>query len=107
MKRWTLLLSLVAVLASPISHASFIVYGSGLDSCGSWVEHRKTTSDWYQAGQWINGYLTAAVDQTTLEVKEVDADAILIWVDNYCQANPLDNVLQAARTLLRAMLVES
>jgi hypothetical protein len=53
--------------------------------------------------QWVAGDLSGA----NMEVAEPEAvlgtdfDGLMAWIDNYCQANPINNVAQAAGALLQ------
>jgi hypothetical protein len=86
------------------------VLGIGNKSCGSWSQARHSIgmmSDMYEG--WVAGFLSGAnsvlatsedhID--TLEQAEIDTDAqgLWAWVDNYCQAHPLNSVAQAADAL--------
>ena len=78
------------------------VLGSGNNSCGMWVEHRE--ADGYGEliqSSWVNGYLTGRQDGSfgLTDQQTSDAAARSVWLDNYCQANPLDDLLAAARGL--------
>jgi len=84
------------------SYAEYTEYGSGLDSCGSWVKWRKTKSGWHQDGQWVNGFVSAA-GYFGKELKEVDSDAMLVFMDNYCQQNPLNEIGDGAKALVREL----
>ncbi len=101
MKRLVLPLALIAALSFLSSNvaATFTVYGAGTDSCGTWIEDRETESRWHQAAQWVQGYLSGTADNLNINPKETDSDSVLIWLDNYCQANPQHSVLEAARGL--------
>ena len=75
----------------------------GTVSCGRWLEEREAASptDYFINSQWVNGYLTGLQEYgaglTEQQVSDVAARSV--WLDNYCQANPLDNLLAAARGL--------
>jgi hypothetical protein len=49
---------------------------------------------------WVVAFISGvgATDKYTL--KETDSDAMLVFVDNYCQANPLEDIAAAAETLV-------
>ena len=61
--------------------------------------------------QWVAGYLSGAnveaganVDATEPEALiGTDFDGLMAWIDNYCQANPLDKVVEAAQALLQTL----
>ncbi len=79
----------------------FTIYGAGAsDSCGTWVSDRKTEHRWHQAGQWALGYISGAGDQSPREFRKTDTEAIHIWLDNYCQNDPLARFIDATRELL-------
>jgi hypothetical protein len=52
---------------------------------------------------WVVGYLTAYNEWVAPDGNisaGTDNDGIAAWMDNYCQAHPLDNVARAARALV-------
>jgi len=68
----------------------------GAISCGDWVKDRKKggwvlNDDTY----WIAGYITA-YNLLTPDVHNImgntDMDSIYLWMDKYCQENPLSNL---------------
>jgi len=67
----------------------------GAASCGNWVKFRKEGS-WeaiiYKA--WIAGYISAFNTQTS-DVYSIlgstDLESALLWMDKYCQENPLND----------------
>ena len=83
-------------------------------SCGTWVSSRedaKNTTDIMKAvieGDkefWILGYMTAlavATDAITHKdlLKNVDANSIYLWLDNYCKANPLKYISEGGLALM-------
>jgi len=48
--------------------------------------------------QWVLGFLTGVgmFGRTFDPLKKVDAQGVVAWMDNYCQANPLDSIATAA-----------
>ena len=78
------------------------IYGAGADSCGTWLAERKTSA-WFQDGEWILGFLTAANRFANVPPRHTDSAAITVWVDNYCQANPLEDLVEAATALLTTL----
>jgi hypothetical protein len=75
-----------------------LFFGEGVTSCGSWTQARQTRS--LQQGrlvQWVAGYLSGANmdDDTKPEaLLGTDFNGLMAWIDNYCQAHPLNNVFQ-------------
>lgn len=97
----TILVVTSLAFAGP-SYAEYTEYGSGVNSCGSWVKWRKTESGWHQDGQWVNGFISAA-GYFGKELKKVDSDAMLVFMDNYCQQNPLNKIGDGAKALVREL----
>jgi hypothetical protein len=64
-------------------------------SCGAWTTARKG-SPWYYDGQWILGYVSAVNVYAPKPARQTNSDAILGWIDNYCQVNPLKQISDAA-----------
>ena len=80
------------------SYADYTEYGSGVNSCGSWIKWRNTKTGWHQDGQWVSGFIAAA-GYFGKELKKVDSDAMLLFMDNYCQQNPLNDISDGAKAL--------
>ena len=97
----TVALLLVSLGLTGVSHA-YTEYGSGINSCGSWVKWRKTKSGWHQDGQWVSGFISAA-GYYGMELKTVDSDAVLVFMDNYCQKNPLNAISGGAKALAKEL----
>jgi hypothetical protein len=77
------------------------VLGSGTSSCGTWLADRSDPFD----SNWVNGYLTGYQDGGAVSLTErqtSDVAARSGWIDNYCQANPLNDLTDAIKYLPRA-----
>ena len=93
-------LSLIVLVLSFTFAAPVMAYDAELKysvqaliSCGAWVKERKEdswTKEVYTA--WITGYITAYNRQTP-DVYSIlgsaDLESVLLWMDKYCQENPL------------------
>ena len=53
----------------------------------------------YVLGSWVLGWVSAA-GYYGAHLRHTDADAISAWVDNYCRANPLNQIKDAADSLV-------
>lgn len=80
----------------------------GLHQCGKWVnakEQSKTYSASYeQQKSWLGGFmsgLVVAYDKDLL--KDANSASIVLWVDNYCSANPLDSLPDAGLELFEVL----
>jgi hypothetical protein len=92
------LLSVAGSIApAKAANSRAIIMGIGVsDSCGTWAQNRKS-NQWPAEGVWIMGFVSGAsdvLDQPLLQ--DLDPGAVFDWVDNYCRANPLVQLGQAA-----------
>lgn len=78
------------------------IYGAGAGSCGSWVQER-IDGDWCDTGQWLLGYISAAGRFSPHDLKHVDSNAFAVFMDNYCEARPLDDFASGAEILVDAL----
>jgi hypothetical protein len=94
------ILAVAALISSAeaVQPGNYNLLGTGTISCGSWTALRRER----QASlpeQWILGFLSGVgyegLDRGDNPLNGVDADAVWAWMDNYCQANPLDGVAKA------------
>lgn len=80
-------------------------YGEGGASCGSYVESKQDQTERYFYFAWVNGFLTGVNRYQKSEVKIFnglydvkrgrDDEALMLWLDNYCNKNPLDSFFRA------------
>ena len=105
MNKCYLLALIISFAAISDSHA-YTSYGSGNHSCGSWVKWRKTESGWHQEGQWVNGFVSSYGNYGDYKLKKVDGDAILLFMDSYCQSNPLDKISDGAISLIENLKLD-
>jgi hypothetical protein len=72
-------------------------------SCRDWVEHHSTGTPDIEAiiqNNWVAGYLSGiAVGLSTDILDHPSGESIIIWLNNYCKNNPLDNMSTAASHL--------
>ena len=77
-----------------------LMFGQGVGtSCGSWTQARQTrTATAGLSAQWIAGYLSGLNNEPTSAdfLRGTDFDGIMAWIDNFCQANPLEKIGTAA-----------
>lgn len=119
--RWicVLLFSVLMFLGSSAAraHGPLVdVLGAGSDSCGKYVtayrDYRANGSGneatflawrsaalFYQYQSWIQGYITAAAAFHRGHIQAIDGDALVVWVNEYCQKHPLQNIVDAANRL--------
>ena len=94
-------------LASTTAVAQTMI-GPLQNSCETWTEVRRTRQT--QTSQalefWVTGFLSGAnvFDDTDINfLKGMDSNAIYAWIDNYCKANPLERLPDAAYALTREL----
>ena len=112
------LIALVAasVMFSGHAEAKRFLSGLGVSSCGTWTKIRPYHDDSGQAvvsfyarmteatEQWVLGFLSGANVFTDYDIlKETDWNAVMSWMDDYCKANPLAEVHEAATELRKAL----
>ena len=81
--------------------------GPGARSCGAYAQSRATDGPQAPLADtsffWLQGYLTAYnryVEPDGNITVGTDAAGLQGWLDNYCQAHPLDDIDTAARALI-------
>jgi hypothetical protein len=95
------------VVSSADARDSFTIIGAGVESCGTWTAetHRSVGS---LNHSWLLGYVTAfnrywlSIDKNVAQ--GTNAEGLIAWMDNYCQAHPLDNISKAADNLIDELL---
>ena len=83
--------------------ATFKVYGSGNNSCGTVVtDTDQAHRDIYIL--WVLGFVSGAGFQNDGRLlSNTDAPAITAWISLYCQDHPLENLARAAMELVSAL----
>jgi hypothetical protein len=83
---------------------AYTAYGLGNKSCGEWVAEKEKDSMSYLGMQaWVAGFISGVGFSAKFELKETDYNAIALFVTNYCKANPLDQVIDAAEALVKGL----
>jgi hypothetical protein len=97
--------AIVGLLISSIAAGATIILGPGAASCGTWIGDRQRNEARSQLNQaWVQGFVTARnVYKPQAEEnmpKPMDSRAMVAWIDNYCDANPLKDISDAAKALV-------
>jgi hypothetical protein len=97
------------LLSVPAKAQTYRLIGSGNSSCGQWSADRRDGRSSLGANmeqQWVLGFLSGigamAGDKRENPLNGVDAAAVWAWIDNYCQAHPLEYISGAATAFYRA-----
>lgn len=91
------------ILSAP-AHAATLM-GSGITvSCGGWVEARRNNVPIKPVlEEWGLGYLSGiAIWTPHYPLDNLDPPAVFVWLDNYCQQNPLEPFKSALDAFVRA-----
>jgi hypothetical protein len=92
----------VALMTNAEAMADMIkMLGVGSVSCGTWTIGRRDRTA-FGLEQWMLGFLSGAAtwSPTLNPLNEVDADAVWVWVDNYCRVHPLDRITEAGKAFV-------
>ena len=93
---------LICIALAVISVSAFAngpILGAGATTCGKWVEGRKAGTYHLQLN-WVLGFISSYnhyVDAYLGKGKNgvfgtADHNSVAVWMDNYCQKNPLESV---------------
>ena len=99
----SLVLGLVLVFCVGVARADgYLVYGAGQASCGTYVSEPDGSAPKLVDLSWALGYISAIDLWEVTENRKfakVDNNAVGVWLDNYCQAHPLDSFHDAVEHL--------
>lgn len=86
---------------APKDWGHIATYGAGNVSCGQWTvdAHEGAAAHWGELA-WVEGFVTGSVLALPLKMKDTDEGGMAGAVDNYCLANPLKRLTDAARDLV-------
>ena len=97
--------SIVGLLLFSMTADATMILGSGAASCVTWNGDRQRNESRSQLNQaWVLGFVTAynqykPSPQDPMS-KPADSKSLMVWVDNYCDANPLKDIFDAAKALI-------
>ncbi len=79
-------------------------YGAGTSSCQTWAANRKASSnDWYPAGNWVLGWVSAANLYAQVPPRKTDARSIAALVDEYCSTYQQKDISDAAQAIVAGL----
>ena len=82
------------------------ILSHGLTSCVAWTQaHSTNAPERLNMEDWVAGYLSnfnSLTDDPDVPdfLKDEDWDGLIVWIDSYCAAHPLDKLETAARSLV-------
>ena len=98
------LLALSLVTSTAHAQEERAIIGPTSFSCGKWINTPKHTSEYFQLRYWVLGYLSGINMESGADfLRGRDADALTVWIDNYCRRNPLHAITQATTQLIEEL----
>ena len=108
-----LILAATLVCGAVAPARAYTMTGSGSDSCGAWTANHRAYGlgggrpcayqDFLQQSGWLFGFLSGVGSQgINNPLNGTDAEGVLAWIDNYCQAHPLAKTVDAANAFVTA-----
>lgn len=104
-----LIAGLAALAAQGGMSQAYTIKGGGAASCGAWTEARRLRAiagqgEHFLYESWVLGFLSGigfVGEDNDDPLHGLDYQGVLAWIDNYCQAHPIDNVSHAAIAFYR------
>lgn len=99
---------LVGMVMMLFSETASAVWIRGGVSCGAWIEAREKEkkgdeSDSWTARRWLVGFLSGLAYGENKEFwgppSSLGTETVFLWMDNYCQANRLNDIGDGAEKL--------
>ncbi len=96
----TTALALACLFGQPVFGQAYTYFG--MPDCGQWINNKKPSDR-----VWLFGFMSGLNSMYTLRTKDggdpldslSSAEQIVVWMDNYCQKNPLKKVGEGAADL--------
>ena len=84
------------------------VESRGDRSCGVWITEGKAgTSARVITEAWLVGFLTGLVVATGIDaLRGTDNESLYLWMDNFCQREPLKNIAHGGAELFNKLRME-
>lgn len=98
MKTIKIVLLLTIITFSFITTNANALATKGDRSCGDWVisKEQSNKGEYVINLTWFTGYMSGLAAGMNADVLQgVDGNSIMVWVDNYCKANPLQYLSSA------------
>jgi len=101
------IIALVLVSFSAVmfeAQAQVTIRGSA--SCGQWIsDGRQNSERALLSERWLVGFLSGMAFHSGKDfIKGTDNPSIFLWVSNYCQANPLKEIVDAGNALFNELV---
>ena len=83
----------------------------GVRDCGQWINRKKDVYAELAITGWLAGYMSGLSRMHALNGRKDDplrkatsADQIFLWMDNYCQKNPLNDLVDGGDDLFLELM---
>lgn len=107
MQRFVLAFFLLLNCAAGWAQEGWNAYGLGTQSCGKYVESRRTPNPSYDSHvlQWFYGFVSAFnyYGPNPQVAQKIDPDAVLVYLDKYCRENSLAGTALGAMELIKTL----
>jgi hypothetical protein len=99
----TLIASLALVISATVFAQAITIRGAS--SCGVWIKERQEKKiPTLTNERWLVGYLSGLARALNKDiVNGTDNASIFLWMDNYCQKKPLNDIADGAEDLSREL----
>jgi hypothetical protein len=99
------IIAVILVITATPTYAGVKFIGAGAVSCGTWTHDHQypDSSGAYLDDQWALGFLSGAADEGPSNIdplQDLDYNAVVAWITNYCAANPLSKIVAAAEAFI-------
>ena len=95
---------MLCCLLPSVSHGStYTSYGAGTRSCKQYLVDRRNGAH-IPSMIWVQGWVSAVGHYGIADLRHIDANAMVSFVDRYCRETPLEDVDGAARALVKALM---
>ena len=96
--------SVAFIVCALLVASTYAVTVRGVRSCGKWIAAHpippSVSADSLAQESWLVGYLSGVSVESNVDVlKNVDNESIFLWMNNYCQQNPLMDIGDGGYTL--------
>jgi hypothetical protein len=96
---------IIALAARAGAAEEWFVLSSGMKSCGSFVKDAPQGKEIFLS--WAVGFISGANSRSTGNARLIgdhwDRESVLLWLENYCAANPLVQYAKAVEELRAAL----
>lgn len=92
--------SATAQIGRRTDKTKYTVFGAGTISCGRWARDKQENGSAHTAElTWLLGFVSGA-GYAGMDLKKTDVDAMTLFMDNYCNAHPLETLSSGAASLV-------